>query len=227
MRKQQLPIFGPGFLAVALLISVAAADEPRQPSQALAEFQKAWKPLTGRAYMRPLDDSGWKARMEALQQLARAGAQAVPILTDAVKNGNDDTRVFAAQALALLPDAAAKAPLIESLTDKHPAVRLYALDALSMFGKVPDEEPYQTLRQKDANRDVRAHAAFAIERDDKPQPDAIRKTLIGYDLKALATAKLGEKAPDFTLPTATGKQVRLSDYRGKKPVVLVFVYGDT
>jgi hypothetical protein len=35
--------------------------------------------------------------------------------------------------------------------------------------------------------------------------------------------KAGDPAPDFTLPDAAGKRaVTLSDFRGKKPVVLVF-----
>jgi peroxiredoxin (alkyl hydroperoxide reductase subunit C) len=33
----------------------------------------------------------------------------------------------------------------------------------------------------------------------------------------------GQKAPDFVLPSTTGEKVRLSDYRGKKNVVLSFV----
>ena len=33
----------------------------------------------------------------------------------------------------------------------------------------------------------------------------------------------GQKAPDFALPSTTGAAVRLSDYRGKKNVVLSFV----
>lgn len=36
-------------------------------------------------------------------------------------------------------------------------------------------------------------------------------------------AKIGEMAPDFTLPSTTGKDIRLSDFRGKKNVVLAFV----
>jgi peroxiredoxin len=37
-----------------------------------------------------------------------------------------------------------------------------------------------------------------------------------------AALKVGDKAPDFSLPDQTGKQVKLSDYAGKKNVVLAF-----
>jgi AhpC/TSA family protein len=37
--------------------------------------------------------------------------------------------------------------------------------------------------------------------------------------------RLGERPPEFTLPDATGRPVSLEDYRGQKPVVLVFYRG--
>jgi hypothetical protein len=37
--------------------------------------------------------------------------------------------------------------------------------------------------------------------------------------------RVGERPPDFTLPDATGRPVSLADYRGKKPLVLVFYRG--
>jgi cytochrome oxidase Cu insertion factor (SCO1/SenC/PrrC family) len=36
------------------------------------------------------------------------------------------------------------------------------------------------------------------------------------------TLKVGDEAPDFSLPDTTNKQVKLSDFRGKKMVVLAF-----
>ena len=34
--------------------------------------------------------------------------------------------------------------------------------------------------------------------------------------------KVGDPAPDFTLPSITGEKVKLSDFKGKKNVVLAF-----
>lgn len=49
----------------------------------------------------------------------------------------------------------------------------------------------------------------------------------GHDLPAvdLARIKVGEIAPDFTLEDHNGSAVTLSDYRGKKGVILVFYRG--
>jgi|SRR5215468_3463158 len=39
------------------------------------------------------------------------------------------------------------------------------------------------------------------------------------------TLRVGERPPDLTLPDADGRLVSLADYRGQKPVVLVFYRG--
>ncbi len=38
------------------------------------------------------------------------------------------------------------------------------------------------------------------------------------------TLKVGDMAPDFTLPDQNMKQVKLSDFRGKQNVVLAFYF---
>jgi len=49
----------------------------------------------------------------------------------------------------------------------------------------------------------------------------------GGDLRAieLGRVKVGQAAPDFTLEQTDGKAITLSDFRGKKSVVLVFYRG--
>jgi len=41
----------------------------------------------------------------------------------------------------------------------------------------------------------------------------------------LNRVKVGQPAPDFTLEDSDGKSINLSDFRGKKSVVLVFYRG--
>ena len=38
--------------------------------------------------------------------------------------------------------------------------------------------------------------------------------------------EIGEKAPDFTLSSTTGEKISLSQFQGKKPVLIEFYSGD-
>jgi hypothetical protein len=57
-------------------------------------------------------------------------------------------------------------------------------------------------------------------------PAAIPKAVTDYDLSALDSAQLGHFAPDFSLTDVSGKAYRLSQFRGKKAVVLTFFKDD-
>jgi hypothetical protein len=193
--------------------TIRAADSPTDPAEVIRTFEKAW--VTPKGYMRPLDDAGWKARMTAFQKLAEAGEKGISALNDALAKGEPETRIFAAQALGLMADPAAKPALEAAMKDKTPAVRLYALDALSMFGKLTPTDELKAVKEKDPNRDVKAHVGFAIDRDDKPDPTMLRRLLAGYDLTKMNTAVVGKAAPKFELTDATGKSYKLADFKGK------------
>lgn len=67
-------------------------------------------------------------------------------------------------------------------------------------------------------------AAYALKiwREDA----AIRDAWANYDLSQMDAAKEGKRAPDFALADAAGQAYRLSDYRGKKTVVVTFILQD-
>jgi len=211
--------------AVVGAAPAAGQEKPPAPDAALADFQKTWKPV--KTSTRPLDDAGWKARLAAFQHLVRAGNQALPVLTEALAKGDDDTRVFAAQALGFLADPASRPALEAALKDPHAPVRLYAIMALSMFGKLDPTEAHLRIRDQEANSDVKANMRFALGRDDQPDAASLHQTMLAYDLSRVNTAAVGKPAPDFTLTDTLGKRHTLSQLRGQKAVVLIFIYGDT
>ena len=49
--------------------------------------------------------------------------------------------------------------------------------------------------------------------------------LVGGGLGTASALQVGEKAPDFTLPATTADEVKLSDFAGKKHLVIFFYVG--
>jgi thioredoxin-dependent peroxiredoxin len=53
-------------------------------------------------------------------------------------------------------------------------------------------------------------------------PILLAVLLFAFPPRAASSLKVGDRAPDFALADQDGKMVRLSDYRGKRSVVLAF-----
>jgi len=106
------------------------------------------------------------------------------------------------------------------------AVRLYLVDTLGMLGKA-DAVDWAEFLKSEQNRDVRRHVAYVEQRTSKSLDPRVIESLKTWDVSQINSATVGQPAPDFVLHSAQGEPVRLSDFRGKKAVVLVFIYGDT
>ena len=93
-------------------------------------------------------------------------------------------------------------------------------------GKDPTAE-LQPLKKTEKNRDVLKHIGYAMQRKEQGVTAEVIDALVNWDPKTIDSAEIGKAAPNFELATPDGKSIRLADFRDKKPVVLVFIYGDT
>jgi hypothetical protein len=220
------PTRASGTLTLALLLAA-----PARGSEGKATAAEAGGAATkaARAVLARFDkgDPGWKVRMESLARLVQLGPAAVPALVDALRKGPPSTREFAAQALVLFAEPGIRPALEQALADPEWGVRIYAIQALSMLGRLAPTERNRRILRRDPNKwGVRPMMAAALARDDKPDPAGLRRALAGYDLGKMDSARLGETAPDFTLTDCAGKTYRLSQFRGKRTVILRFLLFD-
>lgn len=244
-------VFVLAFLAISLLGSaqVAAQDtakasnrDARRVASDETEFPKfaefadiwqdeQWVPRESRRFpqhIRDLEDTGWQVRMLALHEVVSAAESAVPFLLERLQSGESHERILAAQALGYLAKHVKREPLLEAFANEEDAaVQLYLADALGMRGDAELAQQWEELKGGIRNRDVRRHMGYAEERAGAAVEDAIVEELASWKPDNINTAEVGKPAPEFELSTVGGEQVKLSEFRGKKNIVLVFIYGDT
>ena len=108
------------------------------------------------------------------------------------------------------------------------ASRVPGLLAAESLGMIHTPEATATLRQvqkDETHGDVLLHIQIALKRKTGLDPGA-RRALLSMDEKMMDIAEVGQPAPDFELESPDGARIALSDYRGKKAVLVVFSYGD-
>ena len=230
-------------LAIGILFStVATRTEAQEPNASkksvpklIAEFQAewnddAWEPADGRLsrYMRPMDDSGWKSRFRTFHDIVKYGQSGTPALIEALASESASVRALASQALGYCGTDTAIATLARVVENENDAmVRLYAADSLGMLGGTEHHELLRRLEPAEQNRDTKRHFDYALDRNSERRNEGLVARLQDWDIKKLDSAQLGQPAPDFELGSLNGQRIRLSQFRGKKAVVLVFIYGDT
>ena len=210
-----------------------SSEQPLDAEQLLADFSKAWDDskwvhdFRGSNHIREMGETGWKIRARTLKQLVAGGEASIPALEKYLSTGNAPTRILAAQAIGYLGPLAN----IEKLTEKveidiDPAVRLYAVDAIGMSGHAKDVD-WDALAKNEKNRDVLMHINYAKSRGAEGVEKSVTTSLADMPEEKIDSAKVGEPAPEFTLNSVDGTKFSLSQFKGKQPVVLIFIYGDT
>ena len=191
--------------------------------QRLNDVRRAWLPGEG---MFPIPEHGWKARMTALCSFAREGSAAIPTLTAALEDPDAIVRAVAAQALGLVGDKSVIGKLDRLLAgDPAYEVRVYAAHSRSMLGGLERGPVVNWLLRFDRLGSFRAQLQYALDRGGRPASEEVRRAYASYDTHVMGSAQIGRPAPDFELKDANGRKIRLSDYRGRKDVAVIFIYG--
>ena len=239
-RIQDIWLTGPRKFVEGALRELVTTEVGRHvssvtPSERIAQFTQQWDNSAwgnrsrkeGGGYMLPADSNLWKLRMETMRALVASGPDAVKPLLEALRSQDVATRILAAQTLGFLGKHVPSKPLVKALRDDPEAsVRLYAADALGMIGGADVRESLESLKETEKNKDVRKHIMYALGRKNRDGAAAAER-LVAWNASNMDTAHVGRVAPDFELVSVNGKRYRLSSFRGKKAVVLVFIYGDT
>lgn len=176
-----------------------------------------------------LDDQDWRVRTLAVRDLVRLGAPGTPALVTALTDKNAHVRHIAAMVLGIIRATNAVAALETTLNkDSDSVVRSQAASALGQIGQRSSLAVVQAAQKDDKSKDVQHQAelaAYAIEHGMTATPE-LAKSYAALDESTFGRVQVGKTASDFRLSDTEGKSWRLADFRGKKPVLLIWVFAD-
>ena len=170
-------------------------------------------------------DDGCRRRILLESELIRAGKP--ELIRPALKDPNRDVRAFGATALGILgdkPSAGAIAELAKS--DPDPLVRGMAVQALGWL-KAGAEAVQAAKSDKSADVQFLARVAEGHFKDPTDYAAKVREAYkAGIKPEEMASARVGQPAPDFAALDSEGRPFKLSDVLRKQVVVLTFQLAD-
>ncbi len=176
-----------------------------------------------------LDDQDWRVRTLAVRDLVRLGKPATPPLITALADKSAHVRHVAAMTLGILRATNAVPALQKVLReDSDSVVRSQAAIALGQIGVRDSLAVVQAAQKEDKSKDVQHQAelaAYAIEHGKTATPE-LAQAYVALDESKFGRVQVGQPVSEFQLTDTDGKAWRLSDFRGKKPVVLIWVFAD-
>lgn len=217
------------FVIMFFVVGGAFASETLNAEGLLDRFRSIdWSKKEVGQNKDPADDA-WKVRIEVENELVALGESAVTTLIEACQDTNQHVRLLAAYVLGMLNHSSAVSALTRiAESDPYAPARLMAIEALGRLGASEATSVIQAATQ-DNNGYIGAAAKWALPRvkNGEGVGDTLRELALStYDKNQIASAVVGKPAPDFALMNHAGEIVKLSDFRGKKNVVMLFLLAD-
>lgn len=176
------------------------------------------------------DDDDWKVRLLAIRDLVKAGTEAVADISQGLADDDIHVRYSCARALGVLRVQAAVDDLERVVrNDPEGLVRSEAVMALGRIGSRDSLELLRERLEADPSKDVRHQLELAIDRIEKGAgaTDELVSAFRDLDPATFDTLRVGEPAPDFTMPDTDGRIWRLSDFTGGETwTILLWVFAD-
>ncbi|NOY00818.1 MAG: redoxin domain-containing protein [Verrucomicrobia bacterium] len=176
-----------------------------------------------------LNDPDWKIRTLAMRDFVRSGEAGIDQLINALSHKSPHVRYLAAAALGVQASESAIPGLQKLLTaDPKITVRSQAAISLGLIGSAKALPALEKALTADKSRDVIHQCELSIHQiksGQKATPE-LASAYASLDESKFEIVQVGKAAPDFTLSDTENKSWKLSDYQGKKTVLLIWVFAD-
>ena len=176
-----------------------------------------------------LRDQDWQVRTLAVRDLLRLGPGSSPNVSGFLDHANPHVRQISARMLGLWRQERHVQPLKQILNqDAEPVVRAQVAFALGEIGSRAALDLLRVRSKSDPSRDVQHQCELAvhqIEHGIKPE-QSLREGYLALDEKKFKSVRVGKPAPEISLRDTEGRLWKLSDYKEKKPVLLIWIFAD-
>ena len=176
-----------------------------------------------------LNNMDWKVRLLAVRDLVRAGNNSVEEIKNGLVDPNIYVRQVSAMALGILRANNATVELEKVvINDKNAIVRSQAVIALGHMVSKQSLELLRTKQKDDPSQDVRHQCELAVDQIEKKKgtTEMQLNAFLSLDESTFESAQEGSRSPNFIMDDTDSKEWKLSQFRDKKWVVLIWVFAD-
>ena len=213
-----------------LILSTAYGQEKSTSNQIIDRVRKHnFEVNSGYEGVGDMTDDAWRIRILAIRDLVCMGSSAVPTLITGIHDENRHVRHVCVTVLGILGVQDAGDDLMKLLTDDtDPIVRGQTAQALGQIGYMQAMSKLKMVTERDKSEHVKHRARLAIRRlnEEATTDNEVISAWSGLDEKTFHQVKVGQPAPELELKDTRGKTWRLSDFKSKKTVMLVWIFAD-